>query len=406
MFLGHIGINHSYSFSKLRILKYTYDTLNDVLMKVGVIGGGIGGLYVTLKIIKYSDVELFEEHDVVGYPKHCTGLISEKVLNLIGNSTRNYVLNRFNKYTLIHDLRPNKHLELKFSSYVYLIDRPKIEEHLSDEVRDRGGVIHLGMKVTSVNPSEASIIINDSLRRNYDIVVNAEGAKARISRTYNLCSEVNYLLGLQAVVKCRNELDHPYVIFGSDVSREFFSWLVPIDDDHVIAGLADSSRDLYPKLMYVVRKYLIRRYWSGPTSFKEFFGGLIPMSTPCRQVVERLVGVGDAVSMTKPLSGGGIYAIAHQARMLEESFRGTSTIDEVIRRYERRVLKLTTNLKLQHILRKLLTMKFNSIGEFVGYVIDSGVNSITLADYDTYIVDVSRINDIFKLIKMLLLSII
>jgi len=374
-------------------------------MKVGVIGGGIGGLYVTLKIIKYSDVELFEEHNVVGYPKHCTGLVSEGVLNLIGSGIRDYILNSFNMYTLIHDLRPNKYLELKFSNYVYLIDRPKVEEYLSDEVQGRGGIIHLGMKVTSVNPSEASVIINNTVKRNYDIVINAEGAKALISRTYNLCSEVNYLLGLQTVVKCRNELDNPYVIFGSNISREFFSWLVPIDGNYVIAGLADSSRDLYHKLMYVVKKYLVRRYGSDSISFKEFFGGLIPISTPCRQVIERLVGVGDAVSTTKPLSGGGIYAIVHQARMLEESFRNGLTIDDVIRRYKRRISRLTNNLKTQHIIRKLLTIRFNNISEFVRYVIDSGVNNITLADYDTYVVDIFK-SDAFKLIKSLLLNII
>lgn len=370
-------------------------------MKVGIIGGGIGGLLSGVKILESVDVDLYEEHTVIGYPRHCTGLISDEVLNYLGCGTKNYVLNTFRKYILIHFLRPDRQLELKFRNNIYLVDRPNLEKYLSDEFQRRGGVLHLGLKVTSIGLNETSLTVNGKLTKRYDVIIVAEGAKASLTRTSGMCREYTYLTGIQAFIKCRNELESPYVIFGNDISKEFFGWVVPVNEYQLIVGLADRYVS-YVKLNHLIKTYVTRMLGINDLVVEEVFGGLIPASTPCKQTLKNFVGIGDAVSVVKPLSGGGIYSISRQVRALEESLRA-DTSDSVLKKYKSKSSGLIMTLNTQHMLRRYIIKRFGSLSNFIMKLVDSEVDEVRILDYDRYIIDPSSIKEVFKILSTFLI---
>ncbi len=369
-------------------------------MRVGIVGGGIGGLLSGIEVAGRHEVDVYEEHKSVGHPRHCTGLISDDVLGHLGTSTKNQVLNTFRSYVLIHSLRPNRRIELKFRNPIHLIDRPNLEKFLSEEVQLRGSTLNLGSKVTSLNTSETSLIIDGKLIRKYDMIIIAEGAKATLTKSIGMCSESTYLAGIQAFVKCRNELKQPYVIFGNDVSEDFFGWVVPVSDERLMVGLADRYVS-YAKLNHLVKVYVSRELGVSDVTIEEVFGGLIPTSPPCRQTFKNVIGIGDAVSVVKPLSGGGIYGITRQVRILGDSLRFDSP-QEILVEYRRRLSGLIAILRTQHLLKKYLVRRFGNLSNFIAKLMDWGVEEVRMLDYDKYVLDLRNINNVVRAVLALL----
>jgi len=369
-------------------------------MKVGIVGAGFSGLLSALKIAKYMDVEVFEEHARIGYPRHCTGLVSEYVFNYLGSEVGECTLNSFNRYIVRHVSRPNDEIELRFKERVYLIDRPKAEQYFADVVQSYGGIIYLSHGVKSVDARDTSISLMDGSKKRYDLIILAEGSRANIVRKLGLCREIKYLIGVQAVLRVQNELDHPYVLFGDDLSNEFFGWLVPIDEKNLIAGLADAVEP-YNKLKRLISRYLRQFLNASQLSYEitEIFGGLIPMSKPCNQVINKVIGLGDAVSVTKPLSGGGIYGIYRQVRELE-SLKSLCSPEDLVKEYSSRVKRLLHELRLQHLIKDLINRKFNSINNLILKIIDSRINCIKVVDYDKLVIGPSEILKVLKLITL------
>lgn len=362
-------------------------------MKVGIIGGGFSGLLSASKLIKYVDVDVYEEHYTIGYPRHCTGLVSEYVVNYLRGVVDPHILNSFKRYLVVHTLRPRNPIELRFRGRVYLVDRPRMEEELATVIQAHGGVLKLGSKITSIRINQRPSLLTNYGRMTYDLVVIAEGARNIISRSLRLCNYVDYLIGSQVVVRCPNSLDSPYVLFGDDVSREFFGWIVPVDEKHLIVGLADKS-NVGLRLRYLLEKYLklIGGRSSSDLYVTKVFGGLIPISKPCQPVSDNFIGLGDAISSTKPISGGGIYSICRQVKILEDSIR----LNNVARAYSLKVRELMYELMMQHLIKLLISRKFGGLQDFLLGIVDSGVTSLSIMDYDRYLPGLSSM---LKLVK-------
>src|SRR5262245_218782 len=58
------------------------DRIHALMHDVIVIGGGPGGLYSAFKLAGEGfDVHVFEEHDAVGMPVHCTGILGSEAFD-------------------------------------------------------------------------------------------------------------------------------------------------------------------------------------------------------------------------------------------------------------------------------------------------------------------------------------
>ncbi|MFN3268802.1 MAG: NAD(P)/FAD-dependent oxidoreductase, partial [Zestosphaera sp.] len=105
------------------------------LGKIIVTGAGLGGLLASYILLKKGfKVELLEEHNSVGLPRHCSGLVSDYVVGFFGGLVREHIMNKFTEYfiKIIEDNKFREALTLSFRKPVYLVDRVGFEKSLCE----------------------------------------------------------------------------------------------------------------------------------------------------------------------------------------------------------------------------------------------------------------------------------
>lgn len=326
-------------------------------------------------------VDVYEEHQMVGFPRHCTGLVSDHVIRAIKNLARvnssGWIIRKFKEYSVVL-LDSDDELYLNFDEPVYLIEREILENELKESAEFLGVKVFLKNHVFDVN--EDGIISTREASRNYWLVVLAEGSVMRLSTRLGMCKNQEKLLGLQAVVHTDEVPESPKVLVADAIGKEFFGWAVPTGDNTALVGLATFS-DPYQKLNFLMRRLEALSIIRDPRVIR-FFGGLIPIGTPCQPVKGKVIGVGDTVSMIKPLTGGGLYTIVESVRALGEAF--SEGIDPG--RYCDKLSPIIRMLRKQHVLRKIILV-LGGYPNVVKLVVELGLYGLKLRKYDLLRID-------------------
>lgn len=268
-------------------------------MRIAVIGAGPAGLTAARGL----DADVFEEHEEVGLPRHCTSLVSSAGAEAVGVPPE--VVVRSYSLLTVSDLAGHT-LYFKLRRPVYLLDRPGLELKLAEDV----GRIRLGEQVVAASGNY--LRTRRGVRGPYDLVIVAEGFARRFA---GRLERVEGLPGLQVDAKVAGRpLEDMVVVYNREISRRYFAWIVHIDGEVYRIGLADTS-DIPEKLMRLLK--LLR---AEPVS--KPFGGRVLAGPPHRRLVwGRYVLVGDAAGLTKPLSGGGIILAMRSGRALNNALR-------------------------------------------------------------------------------------
>ncbi|MEM3924362.1 MAG: NAD(P)/FAD-dependent oxidoreductase [Zestosphaera sp.] len=353
------------------------------LEKVSVVGAGLGGLLTSYVLLERGfNIELLEEHESIGLPRHCSGLVSDYVISFLGGLVKEYVINRFNEYSvkIVEDGEVREALTLRFRKPVYLVDRVGLEKGLCDVITSLGGKVSTKTIVTEVDLSKNFLVTNRGLRH-YDLVVISEGATRRLVRPLNLCRVSKYLIGPQAFLSVSESPETVEVIVTPLLGSEGFGWVIPVSEKHVILGLATTS-----KKASLLLRYLAKRVFKPLSSYKieNFFGGLIPADRPCEKIVgENYLLVGDAASITKPVSRGGIYSLIEEVTVLRDSLsRGSLTQDLIISKYKR----LLRFLKIQHLIYETI-LSIGGYYKLVKSLTEFELREVKILDYDKLVTD-------------------
>ncbi len=352
---------------------------------IAVIGGGIAGLSVSAELSSRGfNLWVFEEHESIGLPKHCTGLISFKTFKEFRRYAKNCVLNEFNYYVIKTDDLKYR-VELRFKEPVILVDRVGLEREVAEAAMSNNVRILTKHKVLDVvkDSGNGGVLVRSSkLKRRFPKLILAEGAKREIALSLGIYrSKPKFLAGLQCVVTCRNPPDSPIIYVGGDVSRELFGWIVPVDSGRAIVGVADNPliksvtlRSKHKHLLNVV----VRGEGVTITGISEWFGGLIPMDRPIKPVQSRnLLVVGDAASHIKPLTGGGLYAVASLLRCLRsvKDFSNPLLLNECMKPTLKLMLRQYRVKSMVNIIKYWRALR-------LAYI--SGFRTIKVSNYDAF----------------------
>ncbi len=282
---------------------------------VAVIGAGPAGL-LTASMIKHVDVVVYEARRRLGYPPHCTGIVSPSTARLIGVDEAveaRYECAAFLDSSLRERCRVcSRPLAVKLS-------RPLLEEVLAERVRSRGHRVFLGERV--VYASRGGEVYTTTAKHRHGAIVVADGAGGRIAGTIAGRHKCEYLLGLEVRVVLSKRVDDAifYTVHGTSYAPRFFAWMTPVSGGReAVVGLA-SSQGIVEKLSRALRLFERRGLLSVSGIVSKRSGRIVRGPPRKRVVYSRAAIIGDAACASKPFTGGGLYSIASTYRVLAES---------------------------------------------------------------------------------------
>ena len=331
-------------------------------MEIVIVGAGPIGCY-TAQLLKKCGIDSFriiEEHDEVGKPVRCAGIVGKPVFedSLIPLS-RSSILNQINGALFFYK---GDSFKIERREVAFVVDREKFDKELSRGLEVEYGRRLLGIEEeqdersryrlkTNRGDISADIIIGaDGPRSEVRKFIDSKGIKAKressgVKKNDDNISEdnkdsegsdgsdgsdgtgpgsgggTNFYKGVQYRIKLdySESLGLKDEFFSGELSRvymregvPFFVWIIPEGDGIIRLGvIAKNGRR---ELERVIEEEGIKG------EIIDRLAGIIPIGL-CQSVYGKVAVVGDAARQVKPLTGGGIYYGMRAAEILVECVR-------------------------------------------------------------------------------------
>jgi len=334
-------------------------------MRVAVVGGGFAGLMAAYTLLPLGvEVDLYEEHDRVGYPPHCTGIVSERVVEGIGVPARENIQASYEGFKVA---TTSGLLRIRTKRPIYKLDRVALEQALLKAAERRGANIYLNTRVEEISLF-GEIYVGGAARK-YDLVILAEGAAGRLRKPLNLDHKplASRGLNVERVPGSRETMFE--VFFSAERVGPGFAWRVPTPGRIVLGALVVGGTP-----QSAVRNV----YGVNP---EKGYGGRVlhgpPHPTPVRG---RIVLLGDAAGHNKPLTGGGLYPVTE---ILLEAARLAQDV-ELLDAMARAINRVGRRLRKQYYLARVLLRDPRLTENLIETAVEAGVETVLdgMVDYD------------------------
>jgi flavin-dependent dehydrogenase len=274
-----------------------------VAERIAVVGGWFAGLMAALSLARAgARVHLYEEHLRVGYPPHCTGVVSGTTLSILGRPGWRSVEGEYRALRVKY--RGLTVVEALFEDGVYRVDRVSLEERLLDAAVSEGVEAFLGVRVESATPSGK--VVSRKGSSFYDYIVLADGWRRPLSGPLGLGGYRLRLTGVNVVVPGGGGGDTIEVEAWTPYSPGFFAWKIPLPSGVLAGAASPRPRDAAGFVRSLGGEKLL------------VYGGQVVLGAPRGPIaLGRLMAAGDAGGLTKPLTGGGLYPMAKAAAIAE-----------------------------------------------------------------------------------------
>lgn len=290
-----------------------------------VVGAGPAGARTARDLAaKGFHTILLEEHDAIGVPCHCSGLVTPRTLELAGVG-RKLVLNEITgahiRLSSGHSLR----LTAK-SVKALVIDRVELDRRLVAQAIQAGAELLTGYRFLSFQVEgdarslkgaviatvrQGDRVLNIPTR----LLVGADGARSRVAATINPSHGQGRIraFGGTAEYWANTSTDHVEVFLDEGSAPGWFAWTIPLGNgiSRVGTGSANGLKPL--ESFQQMRKQFPESLGSANLLTKS--AGAIPIWRPTEMVADRTMLVGDAARQTKPTSGGGIFTALASAHI-------------------------------------------------------------------------------------------
>jgi digeranylgeranylglycerophospholipid reductase len=296
---------------------------------VAVAGAGPAGLYAALCLAEAGlHTIVLEEHAEIGVPTHCTGIVSGET-NRLYKFPENVVLNRPAACLVIS---PGGHVARLEDpgEEIAVLDRGGFDRALAASVVDAGGTVRTSSRVDHVRAGARFVEVetNHGERLRARALVLACGVTFRFHALLGarLPSPILHTAQMELVAEPAEALE---VHVGRGVAPEGFAWLVPFRrgaTSHLKAGVllrGDASAHLDA---FLARPVVAARLREAPP---QPIRRLLPLAPVVRSFADRIVAVGDAAGLTKPVSGGGIFYSLLSAQFAAETLIEALATDEL-----------------------------------------------------------------------------
>jgi len=285
-------------------------------MRIGIVGGGICGLYLAINLAKKGEeVFVFEKKKQIGQ-KACSCLISERIFDFLPQAKKLQKI-LIKKVIVVF---PKKEVEIFFKRNFFVFERKNLEETLYFLAKKEGVKIFLGKKI-------------EDLPKGFDVLIGADGALSVVRKKLNLKKEPEIFLGLQAMEKKEN-----YDDFATVFPTKFgILWKIP-RGENTEWGIVERPKFAKKIFFEFLKKNKIEIF-----NLKSSFisQGLVFSSS------NSIFLLGEAQGLTKPWSFGGIIWGLESCKIFLKNFLDAQKFEKEVKKF------FLPQIFLSKILRKI-----------------------------------------------------
>ena len=284
---------------------------------VVIIGAGpVGGYTARLLSERGLSVVMIEEHNEVGRPFQCAGLVTPSAMDAV--EAYDTVVADVDG-ALIHGpsgtLVPvGRQGELR----TYVVCRKRFDQTVVQQGLEAGSDLILESQPISadVKPDGVEIQIfnqrtNETKTLRSKLLIGCDGAHSWVRRRFKMGRPKEMLVGFQTeVVGYQGKERWLEMYSGSEIAPGFFAWVIPSGNDTHRIGLWSRADLLEGRtVLDCYNDLLVHPLW------KDRFENIIETARYCgpvpsgmirRPFKERVMVIGDAAGMAKPTTGGGL----------------------------------------------------------------------------------------------------
>jgi digeranylgeranylglycerophospholipid reductase len=306
-------------------------------MRIAIVGAGPSGSYAGFLLSKAGhNVTIYEDHEKIGEPIACTGIVTKALFDLVEYS-KDYIINELDGVDIIGPKGEKLRIPLK----EYVLCRKKFDNYLANKAKNAGAKILLSHRYTGREGNTLIFRHNGQIvKKETDILIGADGPLSKVAETSGLGKNKNFYVGQQATIKAKYDPKIFTVWFGS-IAPGFFAWSVPENSEYSRIGVATTKdkncAQCFQRLMKMSKGKITARQ-AAP----------IPLYNHKRKVQNGSTFlVGDAAGFVKDTTGGGIITGMLSSKALAESIISKTS-------YEKNLKKLRKELWLHSKLRRML----------------------------------------------------
>lgn len=302
---------------------------------ISIIGAGPSGSHLAYLLSRYKDVHVYEEHEEIGKPVQCTGIVTSSIKDHI-KLKKEFIVNKINNVLVVAPSKENIIFKLKNPNII--LNRQLFDMHLAEKAIENGARYHLNTRFLDYSNKTMKLKVKNRSRiKKTDILVGADGPLSKVAKIADLYRKREFAMGLQTRARFK-VLDKKTVKFFLGYGS--FAWVVP--ESEYIARVGIVSRH-NPKLFF--RHFLEDINVKDAT---EQISGVIPIYSPRLKIQKNNIFlIGDAAAQVKASTYGGIIQGLTAAENLSKAIKTGND-------YTLLCNKLNKELKYSLLIRKMM----------------------------------------------------
>ncbi len=325
------------------------------IFDICIVGGSIAGNYLSYLLSKTNlTILVIEEHDQVGLPLQCAGIVSQKLNRLI-DLPPELILNRVNTAKIVSP--SGIYIKLAGNEKPYIINRIGLDRLFYEKIKHNNNIQYsFGEKFRNFqiikHRKEQLLLIETNKRKiKTNILIGCDGPLSSVGRILGVKN--NNLFATQ--IRIEGQFDeNEAVMFFDPRWRELFGWIVPEGNNIYRIGIASSKS--------IIKNFhiFLNRLKVNEDRKIDQQGGLIPYGLMNKLAFNNVLLIGDSACHVKATTGGGIImlltAAKYAANCIKKCFKLKKFSRRIIKKYYENPCKIEIGreLKIHYLIRAFL----------------------------------------------------
>lgn len=297
-----------------------------------IIGASLAGNYLSYLLSKTNlKILVLEEHEKVGLPLQCAGIVSQKLSKLI-NLPDEIILNRVKTAKIVGP--SGAYIKLSGKEEPYIIDRIGLDRLFFNKIKLKENITYIfGERLKSfkyVRDNHQKLVLIETSKRKLKVkmLVGCDGPLSSVARSLGIRNKNLY--AIQIRIKAQFD-ENEAVMFFDKQWKELFGWIVPEGKNIYRIGMA-SSKNIAKKFRVFLNRLNLKMKQKIDQQ-----GGLIPFGLMNKLAFENILLLGDSACQVKATTGGGIImlliAAKYAANCIKTCFKHNNFSKKTIKKY-------------------------------------------------------------------------